>query len=156
MPLIAVPFFFFHHLAPFPFISVTFDVSRAATFCIIQKADFLEAPGLTRSRRDGAFRFRSGRFLDSSLIKLDESRRRSGAVICHVTRSGIKRTRMQGRTVSSIFLGNVRLTAITLSRRNLIANVRILRSSLSLSLGGLQTFGYTANFKPGFSDLTDR
>lgn len=70
-------FFFSNHPAPFPFISVTFDVSRAATFCIIQEANLRETPGLRDSAGTGVSISSGDNFFGLSLIKLDERRRRS-------------------------------------------------------------------------------
>lgn len=102
-----------------------------------------------------AFRFRSGRFFELSLIKLNESQRRSDAVIFHRARA-LKRTQMQ-RTASSIFLGNIRLAADTVTAKFNCKreNFRSI-SFLSFLSRRPRTSGYAANFKPGFSDSTDR
>lgn len=102
-----------------------------------------------------AFRFRSGRFFELSLIKLNESQRRSDAVIFHRARA-LKRTQMQ-RTASSIFLGNIRLAADTITAKFNCKreNFRSI-SFLSFLSRRPRTSGYAANFKPGFSDSTDR
>lgn len=56
--------------APFPFISVTFDVSRAATLCIIHEADLSDRGG--RFRWDGRFDFDRHDFSDVTHKMPDE------------------------------------------------------------------------------------
>jgi len=139
-------FLFFHHPAPFPFISVTFDVSRAATFCIIQEADLRETSGLRDSVGTGV-----SISIGTTFWTLTHKTR--WVALGHKTNANARKNDVFD------FPRHIRLAALSRKFKNYkrenCQSISYRPPPPLLSLCP-QTSSYAANFKPGFSNSTDR